>query len=299
MNSLRETGADAKGAGVYILVNDRVLDWATACLASLRHYSPQVPIYLIPFDSQHARVRTLGRRMGCGWYESHLNPWLDGWGRRLFPQASRGDFYPIGFFDHIFRKFSVFWGPLDEFIFLDADTLALTDVMPLLAKGKDSGDLSLGDVSFGDMDDHEANSGVFFSRRNALAPDDFEAAFQAAAARGRLLSSEQRLLTECIDRAGLRKTHLANALGCSNSVWAGLPVGGTLDSGFWHSDKAEGNALPFLHWAGWKQPDEIPHKATWNHFYQLGLTQFPRCPDPPVDYEPVDCEAAAQLGGPL
>jgi len=36
--------------GIYITANDKVMDYAIACLNSIRLYDPEIPIVLIPYD---------------------------------------------------------------------------------------------------------------------------------------------------------------------------------------------------------------------------------------------------------
>ncbi len=93
--------------GIYIKTFERDYHLARALVSSIRRHSGSVPITIVPGDG-HTRSQI--------WGENALvldDPFLE----RL---------------EGYFKKMWVFFGPYDRFVYLDADTLALKSVEPLL-----------------------------------------------------------------------------------------------------------------------------------------------------------------------
>jgi len=102
--------------GVYILANDVTCEWLEACLRSLRHYEPALPVLILPFDERVARVEEIARRHGAAVWSDPALAELDGLGASLTDR-----YVEIRYF----RKLATFWGPFEHFLYLDADILVL------------------------------------------------------------------------------------------------------------------------------------------------------------------------------
>lgn len=104
--------------GVYIVANDWVLDNAIALLSSLRMHDPDLPVLLIPFDDCYQRTYDLLHR----YYQVQLFPdlgFLDEFTRTI------AEIFPTDFLKrpNKMRKLAVWFGPLDEFVYVDTDML--------------------------------------------------------------------------------------------------------------------------------------------------------------------------------
>ena len=113
--------------GIYVLGNDRVIDDALALMHSLQRYAPGYPVFLIPYDDHHHRLaRLLRDRFGV---EKHEDPLLFD----LLDKHARA----ISASEPAYRKFACWFGPLEEFIYLDTDIVVFQDqkdVFDLLAE---------------------------------------------------------------------------------------------------------------------------------------------------------------------
>lgn len=104
--------------GVYFLANDKILDLSIAFLNSFRRYNPDIPLCLIPFDCNYKNLENLS----------------DKYNFLIFKDSdilNACDKISIRFFDKIwgnFRKLAIWEGPFDEFIYIDSDTVVLSNV---------------------------------------------------------------------------------------------------------------------------------------------------------------------------
>lgn len=111
--------------GAYVLANDEVYEWTIAFLESFRTHNPELPLYLIPFDDRCDRIADLESEYQFETFEHESFDALESIGEKLELGVT-----PIG--PHWFRRFASFWGPLDEFIYLDCRMVVLADVEPLI-----------------------------------------------------------------------------------------------------------------------------------------------------------------------
>jgi len=114
--------------GVYIIANDRFIDQAIALLSSLREVDPLIPVVMVPFDGRHGEVaRVLQHAFDV----------------RLFPDSGVlekitrdvNEIFPDGFLalPNKLRKLAFWFGPFDEFVYVDTDILLFRSVNETLA----------------------------------------------------------------------------------------------------------------------------------------------------------------------
>jgi len=104
--------------GVYFLANDYVFELAVAFLNSFRRYNPEIPLCLIPFNSNSERVASLQERYGFSVYEKReVLSYCD----EISLKFHRG---AVG----QYRKLAAWEGDFDEFIYIDVDTIVLGNV---------------------------------------------------------------------------------------------------------------------------------------------------------------------------
>src|SRR4051812_48880038 len=120
--------------GLYFVANDHVLSWTIGFLESLRQVNPDLPAVMIPFDENTSQVRALAKRYRFDIFDdpaqAKLNE-LDAIGRRFYPSNTKAM--------HTFRKFAVFWGPLEHFLFSDVDIILLEPLDELFDAREKSG----------------------------------------------------------------------------------------------------------------------------------------------------------------
>ena len=104
--------------GIYFLANDYVYELAVAFLNSFRKYNPEIPLCLIPFDSDSERVGNLQERYGFSVYANReVLSRCDEISRNFHPKT-------IGHY----RKLAAWEGDFDEFIYIDVDTVVLENI---------------------------------------------------------------------------------------------------------------------------------------------------------------------------
>ncbi|MEO0867162.1 MAG: Npun_R2821/Npun_R2822 family protein [Cyanobacteria bacterium J06642_11] len=129
--------------GIYTLANDVVYDQLVALLNSIEtNVSPDFPVCVIPYDSRVTKVSAEIQRRSDNitlfddvealhrWEQFATNIWqqhptaYDVWNLRGVSGVNRMGMH---------RRFCAFDGPFERYIYLDADTLVLNDIQPLLA----------------------------------------------------------------------------------------------------------------------------------------------------------------------
>ena len=301
-------------AGLYFSANDAVLPWAAAFLNSFRAFNPVLSAYLIPFDERCDAVRRLCDRHGVGVYE---NP------PAFAALEAIGASLELGRTPHgprWFRRYAAFWddAPLDEFLYLDARTLVLSDLTELIAAPRACGV----DVAFTDAEVGQAyepgplrtgflragrgrgfNSGRWAGRRGLFSPAEL-AAFGRECVRLRSQlnprNTDQAFLNYCCDAGRRRCAGFGELLpDACESAWAGAPGRVYRDpAGVYrrwdHRGRCgggpdHGRRVPVLHWAGLPLSAGMPEAGLFRHYRTLG--------------EPVLSRAAARgrafLGGPV
>lgn len=256
--------------GVYILGNDGVAGFLEALLTSLRRHSPDLPARLIPYDSNLAATRRLCTRYNVVIHEDTTFPELEEISRCLWADSPHRNF----------RRLSAFWGPFENFLYLDADICVLDRLEPLFDVFEQSGH------EFASFDnDHERvyltgllrdrmihehgsvgfNAGHFFSRKGVFALGTFRAAARAAQPWvGQFQDrADQGFLNFAIDhfrKDQARLPVLVNDL--ADKQWASQPVRRV--AGTWRLNKpgneSHGKRLVLIHWsgchhAGWHLPN--------------------------------------------
>ncbi len=256
--------------GIYCLGSDGMLDWLIGLLESLKTHAPHCRLYIIPFDNNIAKLTALQSRYRFEFYQSDTLPLLEETARiRLVKSAHAA---------RVFRKLSVFWGPLAHFLFLDADIVVQDRLDGLFAAYKR---FHL-EFAFADTDmeqvykpgalreamraQHGAqgfNSRCFVSSRGVLTlPKMQEAACQAAGVKSEFVSQyEQSFFNYLVDTSGTRQGSISGIYAAYGpSIWAALtPLRGGKPSCRLMADKTVRHPMPMLHWAGYKCESLMPN----------------------------------------
>jgi hypothetical protein len=283
-----ETSTRESTDGIYCLGNDRVAEWLGPFLASLRAQEPSIPVYLIPFDDRISEFARLAREYDAEIYEDPILTELDDLGRQAWPTREASS--------RMFRKLAVFEGPLERFLFLDADVVVLEPVGRLIADFADCGTDFVyfdSDMNFvyrpgefrdrmeRDFDAHGFSAGSFLTSRAKLERDTLVRLVEEATAyRAEFPSGvgDQPVLNYCVDVGGLSKGRASDVLpGVPYTCFVGAPDLDVVAGPRVRSQHAEG-WLPFLHWAGQKIGPRMPHRDLFKHFRDLHRGRYGRSP---------------------
>jgi hypothetical protein len=273
--------------GVYFLANDVILEQAVAFLNSFRAHNPWMPLCLIPFGDDVGELRRLSERYRFTVFDDRDRlRWCDDIGHG-FHGERQGQY----------RKLAIWDGPFDEFVYVDTDTVVLTDVtfvfaylahfgfvtagshLPAARKWVWKDSVYTGGVLTDEQISYAANTGFIASRRENLPPARVDARLPAARALAghmELLCIEQPLLNYLFVTSERRYTSLftiamtTGAWDLPMERWAGDPSFVVRDG---RVVSPESPSL-MMHWAGqWSgtdRPDRpVPYAELWKHYRWL------------------------------
>jgi hypothetical protein len=271
--------------GVYIVANDKVAENAIALLSSLRLRDPNVPVYLIPFNDDHALV---------------AQKLADLYNVQLFPDLAFlesltqtiGDIFPRDFLalPNKMRKLAAWFGPLDEFLYIDTDILFFTPVSETLAY-LDKADFIWCDYHFkggltdvftevvvaqqlfspGDLED-VFNSGLWGSKKSALSLEQLYERLRECAAHREYFdfsngTTDQPIMNYLVlstipKRLNIVKANAHLPGGGEPGSWGGTPHFERRGDALFDSDRP----LRYLHWAGTPMRPGGPYRDLWEHY---------------------------------
>lgn len=271
--------------GIYIVANDKVAENAIALLNSIRLYDPDIPVILIPFnDSYHRIAETLSQQHGV-----QVFPNLE-----LIDQLTQtiGNIFDKDFLalPNKMRKFAVWFGPLDEFIYIDTDIVVFEKISDTLNY--------LSDFDFLCCDYHFSGEGIrnIFSPviqdQGIFTPDDLQDVFNSGfwASRTGLFTeaqlydtlrecaahreyfdftqgvTDQPLLNYLMLQRVQRRGNLVKPPYSAPGSWAGSKHFQERDHILYDNDKQ----LKYLHWAGTPMRPGGPYRALWEYYRYLG-----------------------------
>jgi hypothetical protein len=265
--------ANDRARGVYCLANDHVLHWFAAFARSLRVHNPDMPVWLIPFDSMVSEVLKLCEKHCFNVVRDPSLEVLDGLGRMLYPNSHVAQ--------HAFRKFLMFWGPLREYLFLDSDIVVLEPLDALFEMLESSNAQliywdqdheqvyrkgSFRDHMIQRYDSKGINTGALLARRDVLTLEQVENAGRNVLwHRDQFANTlEQPFFNYCLDRGHARMTYIGDVVNKTVKVWAGapglgIPRGPTRSAT--ESETQVASWTPFIHWAGYKLHWNIPYRT--------------------------------------
>jgi len=267
--------------GIYCLANDNVLDWMLAFLRSLRTYNPAAQLIVIPFDHRIERLASLATTYDFTLLdEPDLLHRLDQVGKMLFPGRYRGE--------QMFRKYAAFYGPLQNFLFLDSDIVILAQLEPTMQRLlRARADLVFFDTSvewvYGDVEFRrhmEANfgsrgfaAGAFVSRPGQVTIDDLSSLFGDWERLSKVFRRgvyDQPVLNYLFDVKRAKIVAASEIVPeLSSGTWAGNPVDNRakcLSRTGAPAVTRDGKVLPFLHWAGFRCDHRMPNIDFYLHF---------------------------------
>lgn len=266
--------------GVYIVANDRVKENAIALMSSLRLYDSTIPVFLIPFNNDYQSVAATLADL----YDVQLFPDLD-FLNSLTEKI--GEIFPRDFLalPNKMRKLAAWFGPLDEFLYIDTDILFFTPVTDTLSY------LERADFIWCDYHYKRGLEDVFtdvITERNIFNPEALADVFNSGlwGSKKSALSLERlyKVLTECAAHReyfdfsnGTTDQPIMNYL-----VLSGIPSRLNIakandnEPGSWGGSAhfvQKGDVLfdgdrplRYLHWAGTPMCVGGPYRLLWEHY---------------------------------
>ena len=275
--------AEAMTRGIYIMANDSVIENAVALLNSIRLYDADVPVIMIPYDEQHLKIAgTFKERYGVEIYEDlqllkklpeRVNKIF---GKKFFARVNQ------------FRKQACWFGPFDEFLYLDTDIVVFEKIIENLKF------LAESDFVYCDYQYLNGMKFLFTPKvleEGALTQEDLKGVFNAGfwGSKKGLISEEilYKALEGCSRHLEYfdfshkvsdmpifnylalklikRRFNIVRDTGIKGSgSWAGMPH--FVREGNRLIDPHANQPLKYLHWAGIRIEPGCPYYDIWNQF---------------------------------
>lgn len=272
--------------GIYIIANDKVTDHAIALLNSIRTYDPDTPVVMIPYDDHYHQIaQTLGDRFGVKVYEDL--EFIERLSTRL--QQTFGE----AFFarPNQFRKQACWFGPFDEFLYIDTDIVVFEKISDNLNYLQEHDFLCcdyqhLGGITnvfnptvleqeiFAESEVQDIfNGGFWASKKGLVSEQDLYDVFSECAAHPEYFDFSQKTSDQPIINYMLLKRipsrfNIVRRPGGAPGNWAGTnhfqPIG---DSQL--IDPTVNQPLQYLHWAGIQIQPGCPYWEIWEHYRYL------------------------------
>jgi hypothetical protein len=258
MDAIEEPQPMGKRYGIAVIANDKVLHWILPLLESYRETNGSLPFYIIPYNDNCAQTKQVASVYGATFVDIDSKA-LDALSKKLFP-FSLGKRFRL-------RKFLSLALPLDEVIYLDADTVLFRDLSPLLGRldpGKVDFIVACKTVDYV-YNRHSAsvaylrdaflfNDGFFITSNAILSTQDFydaikadEEVFDRVRQRGGLYA--QPLCNFVVHRKGLKIVSVPTLEPSLSGESYHKAVGVVFDPDGKPRDQF-GGAIYFAHWAG-------------------------------------------------
>lgn len=265
--------------GIYCLGNDKVLDWLIAFLESLRTHEPDRPLIIIPFDEKVDQLSKLTSVYGFELLEDKNLKELDDIGYAINP----GKYSDA----HTFRKLATFWGPLEQFIYLDSDIVVLSkldelfEAYSILECEFMHYDTSVGYVykegefrekMIKDYSSKEFNSGAFASAKGVITLNDVKNILPEALAIKEYfkMGSEQPFFNYLIDKKQLKTAAFFELYpDLCQWTWGNLkPIEFTEGAYRLMNPQSPDfrRRIPFLHWSGILSSPFMPNRNIFLHY---------------------------------
>ena len=271
--------------GIYITANDRVTDQAIALLNSIRVYDSDTPVMLIPYNDQYQAIaEVLTESYGVQVYDDL--EFIDRLSNQLH-QFFGGQFFAR---PNQFRKQACWFGPFDDFLYIDTDIVVFEKIIDNLDYLSDYdfvccdyqhlGGIKnvfspqvLKDNIFSESEVKDIfNGGFWGSKKGLISEKDLYEVFAECAAHPEYFdfsekTSDQPIINYMLLKRIPRRFNIVRRPGKAPGSWAGSkhfqPQGNIL------FDPKVNQALQYIHWAGIRIEPGCPYWDTWEHYRNL------------------------------
>ncbi|MGP1373637.1 MAG: Npun_R2821/Npun_R2822 family protein [Almyronema sp.] len=287
--------------GIYIVANDKVLDNAIALLNSLRLYDPDIPVVLIPFNSDYQQVAAVLTAQHQVSIFPDL-PFLE-----EFTQAI-GNIFPRDFLalPNKMRKLAAWFGPLQNFLYIDTDILLfrpITETLDYLSQadficcdyhsvGRGLADVFSNEVIeqkiFTEVDLQDVfNSGFWGSKKGTITLEQMYTLLKTCAQHRAYFdfssgTTDQPILNYLVLKAIASRLNLTKVVSAEPGSWAGSAHFQIVD----HKPYDGETPLRYLHWAGTPMRTGGPYRELWEYYRYLHNPAERPLPAPPVSRSP-------------
>ncbi len=271
--------------GIYITANDKFTDQAIALLNSIRFYDPDTPVVLIPYDENyHSVAKTLNQRFSVEVYQDlefiqRLSQKLhEIFGSKFFARPNQ------------FRKQACWFGPFDEFLYIDTDIVVFEKIIDnlnyfanydfLCCDYQHAGGIRnvftpkvISEQVFSEAELQDMfNGGFWASKKGLMTEQDLYDTFTECAAHPEYFdfsqkTSDQPIINYMILKRIPRRFNIVRRPGKAPGNWAGSAhfkrVGDRL------VDPRLDQPLQYLHWAGIRLEPGCPYWEIWEHYRYL------------------------------
>ena len=271
--------------GIYIIANDKVLDQSIALLNSIRLHDADTPIIIIPYDDNYHQIAdTLNQHYGVKVYEDL--DFIDRLAGKLH-ETFGGKFFAR---PNQFRKQACWFGPFDEFLYIDTDIVVFEKIIDNLNYLAESDFICcdyqhlggiknvfssqvLEDKIFTEAEVKEIfNGGFWGSKKNLVSENDLYETFTECAAHPEYFdfsekTSDQPIINYMLLKRIPRRFNVVRREGKAPGNWAGTPHFQT--EGNILFDPTVNQPLQYLHWAGIRIQPGCPYWETWEYYRNL------------------------------
>ncbi len=259
--------------GIYFIANDFCTDLTIAFLNSIRAVEPTRPLCLIPFNDQCQQVKSLASKYNFTvWDDDAALRRCDAISERFHPRT-------IG----QYRKLCMWDGPFDKFVYIDIDTVLLTNLdKPISLLDKYDILTAIADLpnlrtfvwkdgidSITSLDTaYSANTGFLASKRGVIRLSEIEQKI------GDALVLKPYMALECTEQPLLNYLIVTSGR-CYSSLLRIRRDEGLHDipMAIWSGRLKNGNSPPsntlLIHWAGEWQSGKHLGNSIWQHFRNL------------------------------
>ena len=270
--------------GVYIVANKKVGDNAIALLASLRYHDPDVLVYMIPFNDDY---QALFKKLSS-LYQVQLFPDLEF--LETFTQKI-SEIFPRDFLalPNKMRKLAAWFGPLDEFLYIDTDILFFEPVSKTLAyldqadficcdyhfKGRKLRDVFSPDVVergiFSvDVVNSVFNSGLWGSKKGTITLEQMYQRLGECAQNRDYFdfsggTTDQPIMNYLVLNTIGKRLNIVQTNPNEPGSWGGMKHFITRDHMLYDGE----TRLRYLHWAGTPMRSGGPYRELWEHYRYL------------------------------
>lgn len=285
--------------GIYITANDKALEQSIALINSIRCYDPDTAIVMIPYDDRYQEVaRILGEKYGVQIYEDlefieRLSQKLQEiFGKQFFARPNQ------------FRKQACWFGPFDEFLYIDTDIVVFEKIIDnlnyfdtydfLCCDYQYAGGLTnvftpkiVEDNVFSEAELKDIfNGGFWASKKGLITEAKLYETFAECAAHPEYFdfsqkTSDQPIINYTILKRISRRFNIVRRPGKAPGNW-----GGTKKFQIYEGDKLFDpdlkQPLQYLHWAGIRIQPGCPYWEIWEHYRYLHEPKPERYPTKPA-----------------
>ncbi|MCL1472593.1 Npun_R2821/Npun_R2822 family protein [Argonema antarcticum] len=271
--------------GIYIIANDKVSEQAIALLNSIRVYDTSTPVIMIPYDDNYQEVaKILANSYGVQLYEDlefieRLSNRLQQiFGEKFFARPNQ------------FRKQACWFGPFDEFLYIDTDIVVFEKIIDNLNYFADYDFLccdyqhagGINNVFTSQVVEENIfnqdelkdifNGGFWASKKNLISENDLYESFAECASHPEYFdfsqkTSDQPIINYTILKRVPRRFNIVRREGKGPGNWAGSRH--FKYQGKQLIDPHVNQPLQYLHWAGIRIEPGCLYWDIWEHYRYL------------------------------